>query len=89
MATPIVPDGRSPTSELMDSYADILAKFKNRMSLHQAEEYYDLTHAELRAAIDDGKCRFYKRGSRYQVCHEFIAEYIERYCTFQNKPLPS
>lgn len=83
-----LPESRSPTEEMMAHYSAILANFKDRMSLTQAEELYDMTHGELKAAIDNGKCRFYKCGTRYKVSHQFIGEYIEKWCTHQNEPLP-
>ena len=74
----------------MRNYAAILANFRTRMTLREAEEAYALTHGELRAAIDGGLIRFYKAGkTQYRVSPAFVAEYIERYRTFQNEPLPS
>ena len=80
---------KDPTSELVAHYANILANFKERMSLNQAERTYSMHPGELRVAIDNGWCRYYKRGSRYQVCHQFIAEYIEKHCISQCEELPS
>lgn len=91
MATQIIADNKDPTYDLLQRYAAILANFAQRMTLRKAEEEYSLTHGELRAAVEQGKIRYYKVGKseQYRVSPQFVAEYIERYRTFQNDPLPS
>lgn len=91
MATQIITDNKDPTYELLQHYAAILANFLERMTLRDAEEAYNLSHGELRAAVDQGLIRYYKVGKSEQirVSPQFMAEYIENYKTFQNDPLPS
>ena len=69
-------------------YASVLANFAERMSISEAERVYEMRHGTLAAAIANGQCRAYRCGTRYKVCHQFIAEYVERYCIVQNDPLP-
>ena len=77
----------------MEHYANILAEFQSRMTLREAERRYGLMNGELGAAIAQGKIRYYKAGKSsrrgYQVSPAQVAEYIERYRTFQNDLLPS
>lgn len=90
MAENIVANNKDPTESLLTHYAAILANFKCRMTLREAEDAYSITHGELRGAIEQGKIRFYKVGkTQYRVSPQFLAEYIEKYRTFQNDPLPS
>ena len=89
MAESIIADNKDSTTELMRHYAHILANFKQRMPLRKAEREFNLENGELRAAIDNGLIRYYKAGkTQYRVCYEFVAEYVEKHCTFQNEPLP-
>lgn len=79
-----------PAEDLIAYYAAILANFKCRMTLREAEDAYSITHGELKAAIEEGKIRYYKAGkTQYRLSPVFLAEYIENYCTFCNDPLPS
>lgn len=81
---------RDPAEDLIAHYAAILANFKCRMTLREAEDTYNITHGELKAAIDEGKIRYYKAGkTQYRLSPAFLAEYIEKHCTFCNDPLPS
>lgn len=81
---------KDPTADLLAHYAAILANFKCRMTLREAEAAFNLTHGELGAAIKQGKIRYYKVGkTQYRVSPQFLAEYVEKHCTFQNEPLPS
>ena len=90
MTEPIIADSRDPTHDLMGSYAAVLANFQSRMTLREAEEAYDLTHGELRAAIDNGQIKYFRAGkTQYRVGPMHLAEYIAKYRTFQNDPLPS
>lgn len=80
---------KDPTEDLLTHYASILANFSCRMTLREAERRYRLTNGELNGAIQQGKIKYYKAGrTQYRVSPAFVAEYIERYCTFQNDPLP-
>ena len=81
---------KDPADELMRHYAAILANFKCRMPLREAEQAYNLTNGELRAAIDNGLIKFFKAGNtQYRVGPMHLAEYIEKHRTYQNDPLPS
>lgn len=84
-----LPEKRSPTEELMADYSAILANFKCRMTLREAEDAYTLDHGELRAAIDKGHIKYFKAGkTQYRVGPMHLAEYIEKYRTLQNDPSP-
>ena len=90
MAENIVTEDMDSTDELKAHYDSVLNNFMCRMPLRKAEDMYGMERGELKAAIEQGKIRFYKVGkTQYRVTPEFIAEYIEKYCTFQNVPLPS
>ena len=59
------------------------------MPLRTAEDRFKLAHGELRAAIANGQIRYYRVGrTQFRVSPLFVAEYIERYKTYQNEPLP-
>jgi len=90
MANQIIADNRDPTNSLLEHYASILANFNSRMTLREAEDAYTLDHGELRAAIENGRIKYFKAGkTQYRVGPMHLAEYIEKYRTFQNDPLPS
>lgn len=90
MTEPIIADSRDPTHDLLGSYAAILANFKCRMTLREAEDEYGLDHGELRAAIENGLIKFFRAGkTQYRVGPMHLAEYIVKHRTFKNDPLPS
>ena len=90
MAEPIIADNKDPANGLMEHYAAILANFKCRMTLREAEDAYSLDHGELRAAIENGLIKYFQAGkTQYRVGPMHLAEYIEKHRTIQNEPLPS
>lgn len=85
-----MPRATRRTSPDAAHYAAVLDGFTHRMSLAAAEDAYGLQHGTLRGAIERGELRYYKTSAnRFRVSPQFVAEYIERFCTFQNDPIPS
>lgn len=90
MATAIVPDGRSPTSELLEHYAAFLADYRLRMTPRQADKYIGKQANTVLGAIKRKEIRYYEHGSRFQVTPLALAEWLEKYDKpIEPDPLPS
>lgn len=90
MATTIVPEPIAVTDELMTHYANVLANFKARMGIREAAEYIGVTDREIREAMNEGQLRYYRVGRNgRRTSPMFLAEYVERYRTFQDAPVTS
>ena len=88
MPKEMVPEVRDPCIAVA-MQASILANFQCRMGIREAAEYIGVTDKEIRSAIETGKIRYYKvgKGSK-RLSPAFLAEYVSKYKTFQNTPLP-